>query len=64
MMETKMMAMAKKKWDAANKESDIRKRDCLYHQTTILREFARFSEEFGEGALKEFFKEVVNEVQE
>ena len=58
------MKLAKKKWDAANTEKNIRQRDLLYHQTTIYREFARFSEEFGEGALKSFFEEIKKEVQE
>jgi len=61
-METEFMKLAKKKWDAANQEKNIRQRDCLYHQTTICREFARFSEEFGEAALEAFLKEIIKEV--
>jgi len=64
MMETEFMKLAKKKWDAANKGKNIKQRDCLYHQTTICREFARFSEEFGEVTLMAFFEEITKEVRE
>ena len=61
-METKIMRLASQKWNEANKTPNINERDQLYHQVTILRELARYSEQFGEAALSELFVEITEEV--
>lgn len=61
-MENKVMGLASKKWVHANKTPDVNERDKYYHQVTILRELARYSEQFGEAALSDLFVEITEEV--
>lgn len=63
-MEQEFMKLATKKYIQSREEKNIKERDKLYDQVDICRQFARFSESHGERALKEFFKEISNNVKE
>lgn len=63
-MEQEFMKLATKKYIQSREEKNIKERDKLYDQVDICRQFARFSESYGERALKEFFEEISKNVKE